>query len=496
MYHNPHFWDGFVHYWLTRVVMKRLVWIILGMFFAHSVGAQITFEKLIGGDAFTAGECVIETRDQEYVATGQVPDQGVSGFANLYLVKTDTLGDTLWTRSYGEARNDFGYSVIETRDGGYAICGTTERFDGNQWQVDVYLVRTDANGDSLWTRSYGGSGADLAFAVQETFDDGFIIVGVTESFGNPAGEAYLIRTDVIGDPLWVQHYSEGYSNRAYSVRETPNGGFILCGRSLSSGSGTDADLYMLRTNILGDSLWAKTFGGTGFEEGNSVILTADGGYLAAGFTQSAANKNIYIVKTDTSGAAGWTRSIGGAYPEEAFDVANAIGGGYILAGTRLQPPSLYTDVYLLKVDTQGDTVWTKTYGGSRVDAAKSIKATADGGMIVAGLSNSYGVSRLKLYLLKTDANGMVSRPPPILSSPILLYPNPLTDHSVLEVPAEVLRAKSSFELFDLMGNRVQPVKPIWQQFTSIAPGDLPKGVYLYRISSDRVVYAVGRIQID
>ena len=477
--------------------MKKLIFTLSGLFLALNLSAQTTFEKLIGGQAFTAGECVIETQSKEYVVTGQLNDQGFGGKADLYLVKTDSLGDTLWTRSFGEADDDFGNSVVETTDGGYAACGTTRRFNGTAWQVDAYLIRTNANGDSIWTRHYGGNQTDQAFCIRQTFDDGFILVGSTESFGNPSGEAYLIRTDMMGDTLWTRKYKEGYSNRAFSVEQTADGGFILCGRSLSSGSGTDADLYMLRTDVNGDSIWAKTFGGTGFEEGNSVVITPDLGFLSAGYTQNNASgdKDIYLVKTDASGFLNWSKSIGGPYPEEALSLTNAPGGGFLMAGTRIAPPSWYTDLFVLKVDAMGDTLWTRTYGGSFIDAGKSIQPTSDGGIIIAGFSNSFGVSDLKLYLLKADADGVVSRELPFLSGPVTLYPNPLSAYSVLSVPVELTGRGARLEILDLAGRQVREAVEIREGETPVGPEGLEKGVYLYRVVEGEMVLVVGRVLV-
>lgn len=174
---------------------------------------------------------------------------------------TASAPDTLWTRTYGGSAPDAGYSVQQTSDGGFIIAGCTYSF--GEGDDDIYLVRTDSLGDTLWTRVYGGTSDDAGFSVRQTSDDGFIIVGGTVSFGAGDVDVYLIRTDANGTPLWTKTFGGTDFDNGWSVKQTTDGGFILVGGTISFGAGDSgyADVYLIRTDSLGDSMWTKTFGG-------------------------------------------------------------------------------------------------------------------------------------------------------------------------------------------------------------------------------------------
>ena len=186
--------------------------------------------------------------------------------------------DTLWTRTYGGSDFDKGYSVQQTQDGGFIIVGFTESYGAGG--EDVYLIKTDENGDTLWTRTYGGSSDDMGNSVQETTDGGFIIAGYTYSYGAGGSGVYLIRTDSLGDTLWTRTYGGSDDDYGYSVQQCQDGGFIIAGKTESYGAGY-YDVYLIRTDSMGDTLWTKTYGGSDDDEGYSVQQCQDGGFIIA-----------------------------------------------------------------------------------------------------------------------------------------------------------------------------------------------------------------------
>jgi hypothetical protein len=159
--------------------------------------AQITFEKTYGGSLNDLGYFVRQTSDEGYIITGATYSFG-SGSDDVYLIKTDSLGDTLWTRTYGDTSEDRGYAVQVTQDKGYIIAGRTSSFGAGSY--DVYLIKTDSLGGILWTKTYGFSSGDVGYSVQETRDGGFIVAGCTRCFSN-SSDLYLIKTDSLGDTL-------------------------------------------------------------------------------------------------------------------------------------------------------------------------------------------------------------------------------------------------------------------------------------------------------
>jgi len=189
-------------------------------------------------------------------------------------------------------------SIQMTSDGGYIMTGSTMSFGaGNS---DVYLIRADSMGNIIWTRTYGGAGVDLGHAVQQTTDGGYIVAGRTLSFGAGFDDVYLIKTDAAGDTLWTKAYGGGGFDGARDVRQTTDGGYIVGCHTNSFGAGA-IDIYLIKTDSIGNVLWAKTYGGTKGELIRSVRQTTDGGYIALGGTQSFVNGNddIYLVKTDS-----------------------------------------------------------------------------------------------------------------------------------------------------------------------------------------------------
>ncbi len=203
--------------------------------------------------------------------------------------------DTLWARTYGGRSWDYAYSVVQAADGGFIVAGETNSFGAGY--TDVYLVRTDAYGDTLWTAVLGGTSYDWGHSVAQTADGGFIVAGLTQSFGAGETDVYLIRTDAAGDTLWTKTYGGTAYDNGCSVAQTADGGYIVAGYTRSFGAGR-YDVYLIRIDAAGDTLWIKTYGGTISDFGNSVAQTSDGGYIVFGSTGSfaAGGSDVYLIR--------------------------------------------------------------------------------------------------------------------------------------------------------------------------------------------------------
>jgi hypothetical protein len=327
--------------------------------------------KTFGGSGNDEGWSVQQTSDGGFILVGWTWSFGAGGF-DVWLIKTDADGNKLWDRTFGGRGSDYGYSVQQTRDGGFIIVGDTASF-GAGW-ADVWLIKTDANGNKQWDRTFGGSGLDSGSSVQQTSDGGFILVGDTASFGAGGFDVWLIKTDADGNKLWDRTFGGGGSDWGSSVQQTSDGGFILVGYTTSFGAG---DVWLIKTDADGNKLWDRTFGGGGSDWGSSVQQTSDGGFILVGYTASfgAGGFDVWLIKTDADGNKLWDRTFGGGGSDWGSSVQQTSDGGFILVGWTWSFGAGGPDVWLIKTDADGNKLWDRTFGGSMVDRGFSVQQT-------------------------------------------------------------------------------------------------------------------------
>jgi len=302
---------------------------------------------------------------------------------------------TSWEQTYGGTLNDYGYCVQQTNDGGYIITGTTESF-GNGEQA--YLIKTDQDGNEEWSNQYGGGSYDQGHCVQQTPDGGYIIVGNTLSSD---WDIYLVKTDPTGTVEWDTTYDGGADDVAYSIDNTEDGGYIIAGHTRSYGNG-GYDVYLVKVDSSGSMLWHQSFGDTGDDYGRCVEQTDDEGYIIAGTCNGGSSSDFYLIKTDASGTEVWSETYGDPTMDECYSVQQTDDGGYILVGNNQYGVH---DVYLVKTDGDGNEIWSQTYGGSSSDYGYCVQQTSDGGYIIAGETFSFGAGLFDVYLIKTDGSG-------------------------------------------------------------------------------------------
>ena len=381
--------------------MKKLLLILLCFPFI-GFGQEWTF----GGTDDDGGYSVQQTTDGGYIVTGYTESFG-NGDEDVYLIKTDGNGIELWSKTFGGTDDEKGRSVQQTTDGGYIICGGTKSFgNGN---IDVYLIKTDGNGIEQWSKTFGGTNYDWGLSVQQTTDGGYITIAHTESFGNGGGDAYLIKTDGNGNEEWTKTFGGIYEDGGNSVQQTTDGGYIITGETESFGNGGGNDVYLIKTDGNGNEEWTKTFGGTDDDEGYSVQQTTDGGYIICGGKYPIGNEDAYLIKTDGSGNEEWIKTFGGTNDDYAHSVQQTTDGGYIINGYTSSFGNGNTDVYLIKTDGNGIEQWSKTFGGTGYDEGRrSVQQTTDGGYILIGGTESFGNGDEDVYLIKTDGNGNIT----------------------------------------------------------------------------------------
>jgi hypothetical protein len=369
------------------------------------------WQKIYGGTGTEIGRSIAQTNDGGYIITGNTSSFGTGNDFDVYLLKTDANGNMLWQKNYGGTGSfwvddDEGRSVAQTSDGGYIIAGWTRSYgtlNGTIKTEDVYLIKTDSNGNLLWQRTYGGTSFDTSFSVSQTVDGGYIITGETSSYGAGDSDVYLIKTDANGNLIWQKTYGGVKWDRGESILQTKDGNYIIAGGTTSYGAG-GIDVYLIKTDANGNLIWQKTYGGSNEDEAASILEDKDGNYLIVGHTYSYGTGmgDVYLIKTDANGNLIWQKTYGGTGSDIGFSVSHTVDSDYIIAGAT-QDAAGGMDFYIIKTDANGNLLWQKIYGSpGDVEIAHSVAQTNDGGHIIAGEITSffYGPGHGDVWLIK------------------------------------------------------------------------------------------------
>ncbi len=361
--------------------------------------ASPSWAKAYGGAGRDMGFSIQPTPDGGYLVAGMTGSFGVDT-GEPWVLRLDGRGKVVWGRTYGVEGPGIATAIRPAPDGGYVVLGDA----GGPLQSQIWVLKLDSQGRAEWRRSYGGEDVDAAADLRPAPDGGYVLTGWTASFG--AGHHYdlwVLKLDPRGRVQWGGTYGGAGRDMGFSIQPTPDGGYLVAGMTASFG---DVDLWLLKLDGQGKLQWDRTYGGPGEDLASDLQPTPDGGYVVAGRTNSfgAGGGDLWLLKLDPLGRVQWGRVYGGPGEELAVGVHPTPEGGYVVAGSTPSFSRDY-DVWLLGLDGRGEVRWGKAYGGRGEDLALAFRATPDGGYVVAGATDSFGAGYEDLWVLRLDREG-------------------------------------------------------------------------------------------
>ncbi len=366
-----------------------------------------------GGFDFDFGSAIIQTLDGGYALAGATNSFG-TGTQDMWLVKTDINGQAEWNQSYGGDSMDYGTDLLQTDDGGFLLAGYTESYSNSSWNTAIWLIKTDEYGKIEWNQFYGG--IDWTFysplfslSIIQT-STGEIVIGssviILKNAGSLCSSMLLIKTNINGTAIWKQTFGEERLNMAYDLLQTPDGGFVLAGWTTFYGAGS-GDMWLVKTDENGTVQWNQTYGGEANEIAFDCLQTIDGGFALGGITNSSGDEDFWLVKTDEYGAYQWSQAYGGSRDEYIRSLLQTVDGEFILGGRTYTTNDI--DIYLVKADPKGNFQGSKTYGGSKEESLGGLIQTSNNSFLLLGSTYSYGAGQSDMWLVNTG-NIIFSKP--------------------------------------------------------------------------------------
>lgn len=327
---------------------------------------------------------VDNTLDGGYILTGHTTINDWAG--DLLLIKVDANGNIVWDQTYGGAGglSDKGYGVIATADGGYAVTGTTESFGSGG--DDVYVIKTNSTGVIEWTRTVGTTGSiEAGRDIQQVSGGSYVIAGYSDGSGTSFYDVFLVKLNAAGVPLWSKTYGGSSYDFAYTVEETSDMGYILGATTDSFGAG-GWDAYLLKTDVDGNHEWSRAYGLGGEDRVQAAKQTSDGGYILCGRSDSfgAGNYDATLHKTDGSGVLQWSMAYGGGSEDQAWSVKE-VSGGYVCCGYSFSYGAGSRELCILRTDANGASGCNETSGALSTTVTSTVVGTL-------GLNSSGGTA--------------------------------------------------------------------------------------------------------
>jgi hypothetical protein len=459
--------------------MNNLIYYIFAacslLLLSHELTAQepITFERYYSDSGAVEGKSIQQTFDGGYIVAGR--RNGAGMFSNdAILMKTDSLGDVEWLKVYAtNLSDDEFYDVKQTTDSGYIACGYYPQLGMGD---NLYIVKTDINGDTLWTRVFGSNLYDIARSVAQTYDGGFVFAGQMDSTG------IVVRLDAQGDTIWTKRlYDAGYVS-LYSVAETSDSGFVTTG-VINTFSGNQVYIACIDKN--GVLLWEKNYGYGGSDLGQMIKVLNDGNYIVCGYTQSFDFGDMYLLKFNSFGDTLWTRVYRKSEANTAYSIDVLNDGAFIIGGTtNFAIQGNFTNLWLVKTDSMGVVEWEKAILGGTADYGGNAIKTRDNGYIICGMTNK-NAPLIQLYLVKTDEFGSIVSTVLVENNQIdiNIYPNPFREYINIDLSGFNSFEPYQIKIYNELGQPIQIQTVDGGTIHSISTLPTAPGLYFLQISN-------------
>ncbi len=476
--------------------MKSLFVLFLTLFFygISTAQPQISWQKSFGGSFSDGISKIRQTSDGNLIMAGYTYSEG-EGFSDIYIVKTDTAGIQLWSKTYGSKAFDYGYDITETSDGNYLVTGySSSPINGNK---DIILLKTDYNGNLIWSKTFGGPKNDIGISVFENIPGQYVLAGTTESFGAGESDVIVILTNSSGDSVYCNVVGGKKPEWIKSYVKTSDNGFVLAGATGSFGA-FNKDVYIIKFSAAGEVIFQKNYNLATLDCAYDIKIGNNGNYIIAGSFDNDGKDcmNAFLMEVDTAGTLKWNTSYG---ISSFYDYGSALcfpyEDGYLIAGNTKYKQGYRNDILLMKTDLKGKLSWKKSFGTSNSDWGNSAIQLSNGSIIIAGYTyvDSSKLQSTNAYLIKlsssaTDVDDYQGNSQGY--NMLQNYPNPFNNSTVLTFSLPK-KTNINLTIYNTIGQKIQTLineeYPEGIHKVNFNSEQLSSGIYLCRFSSPEFV---------
>jgi hypothetical protein len=488
------------------------IYLLNALFAVTIISAQIQpeilWEKKLGGDKVEEAYDALIDSEGNLVAVG-VSNSDIEDLmwisSDFYIVKLNSIGDLIWENKYGGTQLDIANSIVETQDGGYLIAGMSHSNDndfiGNYGFGDGKIIKLDSDGNMIWSKNYGGSNQDEIKSIISNLDGTFILIGSTGSSdhdltGNHGSwDVWVMKINQSGDVIWSKNFGGSQEDFGQEVISTQDGGFLVGGFSSSNdfdvtGNFGNADYWVLKLDQAGNLLWNKNYGGSMDDYLYGLAETEEGDFGLVGYTYSSdflvtnnyGDLDVWLVKIDSSGNLIWDRNYGGSSSEEGHAITS-LDNQFLITGMSsdidhdVTESFGWVDLWMFKVDGNGELIWQKSMGGDWADYGKYIQIDTNGNGLVVGHyehdnpTNQFEDINMDFWIIKYSDVEMATLDQ--AKSSVSIFPNPV--QNLLFFSEEL----NEIEIYNSFGQIVKTL----EKGTHIHFSNIPKGTYFLKAKS-------------